>query len=97
MVTKQINIINLKCPIGVRTHDPSSRIRLQIFDHFVLRLFEWHAHYSLSNSRSYVQMPPGPCISAEVIHVEIAVEGLQSAKTQLEAEGLLSNMKQLEF
>src|SRR6218665_2983381 len=29
--------------------------------------------------------------------VEIAVEGFQSAKTQLEAVGFLSNMKQLEF
>jgi len=31
-------------------HDPSPTIRLQIFDHFVLRLFELHAHYFLRNS-----------------------------------------------
>jgi len=31
------------------------------------------------------------------VYVEIAVEGLQSAKNTVGAEGLLSNIKQLEF
>src|SRR6218665_1439289 len=92
--------MNVKCSIDVHIHDPSSTIRLQIFDHFVLRLFEWHAQYFLSNSVVHAFR----CHQGHEfwLHVcrelhDIAVEGLHSAKTQLEAEGFLSNMKQLEF
>src|SRR6218665_2058239 len=76
------------------------QFRLQIFDHFVLRLFKWHAHYFLSNSVVYAfKCHQGHEFRLHVCRAlhDIAVEGLQSAKNTVESEGRHSNMKQFEL
>ena len=96
IVTKQINY---KCQMLCRffyIHDPSSTIRLQNFYYFVLRLLEWHAH-SVSNW----------CMRSDAANAKVLSSGYdvriawhcrwRIQKTRLPAEGLSSNIKQLEF
>src|SRR6218665_218158 len=88
--------MNVKCSIDVHVHTcihyPSSKIinySSSDFDHFVLRLFEWLAHYFLSNSVVHAfrchQSHEFRLHVCRTLH-DIAVEGLQSAKNTVDSQ-----------